>query len=159
LNRRTPARTDLESVAFDRAWLPSRGHFDKLGNIIKIRSAAAPSSLIGSQVASCVSVRPILRALDSDLANLRRGGLHFTTSYHLGIVKPKRIRDCRRYTRSGRARGNSAITTMEGHHQHTSPFPPEFRTTHNFFTKEVFVFPSTHTFLHQNERSRFPWDS
>jgi hypothetical protein len=30
---------------------------------------------------------------------------------------------------------------MERHYQHTSPFPPEFRTTHNFFTKEVFVMP------------------
>jgi len=30
---------------------------------------------------------------------------------------------------------------MERHYQHTSPFPPEFRTTHNFYTKEVFVMP------------------
>jgi hypothetical protein len=35
----------------------------------------------------------------------------------------------------------SQISAKERHHQHTSPFPPEFRTTHNFFTKEVFVMP------------------
>ena len=31
LNRGTPARTDLESVAFDRAWLPSRFGRIRLG--------------------------------------------------------------------------------------------------------------------------------
>jgi hypothetical protein len=36
---------------------------------------------------------------------------------------------------------------MERHYQHTSPFPPEFRTTHNFFTKEVFVVPLHPAFL------------
>ena len=39
------------------------------------------------------------------------------------------------------------ISNMERHYQHTSPFPPEFRTTHNFFTKEVFVMPLHPAFL------------
>jgi hypothetical protein len=30
---------------------------------------------------------------------------------------------------------------MERHYQHTSPFPPEFRTTHNFYRIEVFAMP------------------
>ena len=37
LNRGTPARTDLESVAFDRAWLPSRERKIRLEAIINIR--------------------------------------------------------------------------------------------------------------------------
>ena len=45
--------------------------------------------------------------------------------------------------------GRTNNSIMERHHQHTSPFPPEFRTTHNFFTKEVFVSLSTQPFLKQ----------
>lgn len=37
LNRGTPAGTDLESVAFDRAWLPSLGPPVRLGAILKAR--------------------------------------------------------------------------------------------------------------------------
>jgi hypothetical protein len=36
LNRGTPSRTDLESVAFDRAWLPSLEGLVNVENIIKI---------------------------------------------------------------------------------------------------------------------------
>ena len=36
LNRGTPARTDLESVAFDRAWLPSHECLLRFGGLIKI---------------------------------------------------------------------------------------------------------------------------
>ena len=49
LNRRTPARTDLESVAFDRAWLPSLKPFEKPDIIINIRSA----SLLSIDVPKC----------------------------------------------------------------------------------------------------------
>jgi len=46
------------------------------------------------------------------------------------------------------------ISNMERHHQHTSPFPPEFRTTHNFFTKEVFVMPLHLAFFDTRWRAR-----
>ena len=36
LNRGTPARTDLESVAFDRAWLPSLEVVVRGGEVINI---------------------------------------------------------------------------------------------------------------------------
>ena len=36
LNRGTPARTDLESVAFDRAWLPSLDVLVRVGEVINI---------------------------------------------------------------------------------------------------------------------------
>ena len=37
LNRGTPARTDLESVAFDRAWLPSHGALVTPDAILNVR--------------------------------------------------------------------------------------------------------------------------
>ena len=59
----------------------------------------------------------------------RKTGLRSFTSV------PKRIKTHTLYSLLTGTEGVLSISTMERHHQHTSPFPPEFRTTHNFFTK------------------------
>lgn len=61
-------------------------------------------------------------------------------------VKPKGIKDRTWIKMSEQCVRTHCVSNMERHYQHTSPFPPEFRTTHNFFTKGVFVVPLHPTF-------------
>ena len=56
LNRGTPARTDLESVAFDRAWLPSREGVVNVENIIKILRAKVNKRK--APCADCLRIAP-----------------------------------------------------------------------------------------------------
>ena len=45
LNRRTPARTEFKSVAFDRAWLPSFEVLVERGKVINILRREASNSV------------------------------------------------------------------------------------------------------------------
>ena len=73
--------------------------------------------------------------------------------YHSIIHVPKELKRARKIRNQAGKEERLSISIMERHHQHTSPFPPEFRTTHNFYTKEVFVMPlHPNYFLHGVER-------
>ena len=128
LNRGTPARTDLESVAFDRAWLPS---LEPLLSPYGYKDSQAQRRCppADSSAGRCGASRGLGRSAGWQHINGRpeQEGI-VLMSYR------KRLKHSRDYTVKQAWRG-LLVTTMEGHHQHTSPFPPEFRTTHNFFTK------------------------
>ena len=87
LNRGTPARTDLESVAFDRAWLPSHGDFVRPGWHIK-------DSFFADSTATMTPITVVIVMNPGKSQRIDGSGQSPDCDDCLTVrVKPKRIKD------------------------------------------------------------------